>query len=303
MTVLVTGGRGFIGRHVVDALLERGRAVVDYSRDVPTDNSPEGLTRVLGELGDLARLLGVIREHGVERVIHTAAQSHPDVSLQVPFATMEANVMGTCAVLEAARLTAIRRVVLFSSEAAYGDTLPGLVDESTPLDPRTPYGVSKAATEMLGRAYARSFGMDVISLRVSEVYGPGQLMPEFVGDAIRRALREGSVRLPRGGEQALQLVHVRDVTQAVLAACFVEEHESDVYNVTGGEQTTCRQVLEMLATIMPEASFAIGPGDLGWDGQGPFSIAAARRDLRYEPTVALADGLREYVDWLRRAEY
>lgn len=303
MRVLVTGGHGYLGRHVVDGLLERGHAVVDYNRDVDPGPRHALHTPVLGEIGDVPRLLTVVREYGVERIVHTAAQSHPDISLEMPLATVEANITGTCTVLEAARLSAVRRVVVFSSECAYGHTPPGSVPESAPLRPRTPYGVTKAATEMLGLAYNECFGLDVIALRVSEVYGPGQRLQEEVRDAARAAVHGETLRLPRGRDQRLQLVHVDDAARATLTACLIEAHTTAVFNITGGIQPTFGEVLDLLAELVPGATFEVGPGDLGGDRQGLFEIDAARRELGYVPRVDLRSGLRDYVEWLRHAEY
>lgn len=302
-SILVTGGRGFLGRYVVADLLELGHTVVDYNRDPgPPSTRPEHVP-VLGEISDVPRLLETIRRHKVERIVHTAAQSHPAVSLDMPLATMEANVMGTTCVLEAARLSGVRRVVLFSSECVYGTTSGATVPESTPLDPSTPYGVSKAATEMLGRSYSRSFGLDTVSLRVSAIYGPGQVMQETVRDAIKAALAGEPFRRPDGGDERLQLVHVTDVARATVAACLLEESHEPVYNVTGGVQPTLREVLDLVRECVPDARFSVGPGVGSGDQQGLFDLQAARRDLRYKPQVALRDGLREYVEWLKTSQF
>ena len=302
MTVLITGGKGYLGRNVVKELLSGGRSVVSYNRDafLPSEDSRHVL--VFGELNDIPRLLSTIREHSVERIIHTAAQSHPDVSIDVPLATVEANVLGSASVLESARLSGIRRVVLFSSECAYGNTSNDPVPESYPLRPRTPYGVTKAATEMLGAAYNECYGMDTISLRVSQVYGPGQVMPEPVRDALRTVVKGEVFRAPAGADQKMQLVHVSDAARAVVAACFVEGHSLSVYNVTGGVQKRYREILEMIGEIVPGASFDVGSESLGWDTQGLFELEAARRDLGYVPHVSLEQGLREYAEWLRDHE-
>jgi len=302
-TVLVTGGRGYIGRYVVSELGRLGHTAVDYSRDMAPGGRHESHVPVLGELADVPRLLATLRRYGVERIVHAAGQSHPDVSLEMPLATVEANVTGSCCVLEAARLAGVRRVVLFSSECAYGHTPPGTVGEETPLEPRTPYGVTKAATEMLGRSYNECFGLDTIALRVTQVYGPGQAMPETVRDCIKALLRSEPIRMEHGREQRLQLVHVTDVARAVIAACFAGDHRLHAYNVAGGMQPTLAAVLERLAALIPGAICDVGPGDMGGDRQGLFEIEAARRDLGYRPVVDLDDGLREYVDWLRTHEY
>jgi UDP-glucose 4-epimerase len=328
MSVLVTGGRGYVGRYVVDALAARGERVVDYSRDLGPGPRHELHVPVLGELGDIPRLLTVLRDYCVERIIHTAAQSHPDVSLEMPLATVESNVMGTTCVLEAARLSGVRRVVVYSSECAYGHTpgaaepgsaadgstvqgpaaaaaagLPPSVPESTPLHPRTPYGVTKAACEMLAAAYNESFGLDVVALRVAQVYGPGQVMPETVRDVVLAAVRGETFRLAHGRDQKLQLVHVTDVMRATLDACFADGHGKHVYNITGGVQPTLGEVLDLVAELVPGFAHEVGPGEIGGDRQGLFEIDAARRDLGYEPQVDLRDGLRGYVDWLREHEF
>jgi UDP-glucose 4-epimerase len=302
-TVLVTGGRGYIGRYVIDELDRLGHTAVDYSRDVAPAPRNARHVPVLGELSDVPRLLVTLQRHGVDHIVHTAGQSHPDVSLEMPLATVEANVMGACSVLEAARLAGVRRIVLFSSECAYGHTPPGTVPESAPLQPRTPYGVTKAATEMLGRSYNECFGLDTIALRVAQVYGPGQVMPETVRDAIKTLLRGEAVRLEHGRDQRLQLVHVTDVARAVIAACFAGDHRLHAYNVTGGVLPTLGEVLERLAALIPGATLDVGPGEMGGDRQGLFEIEAARHDLGYEPEVSLDRGLADYVEWLRHHDY
>jgi UDP-glucose 4-epimerase len=303
VSVLVTGGRGYLGRHVVRRLVEEGHRVVDYSRDLGPSSPNPLQVNMLGELFDLPRFIDVIRQFEVDRIIHTAAQSHPDVSVEMPLTTIEANVTGSCYVLEAARLTGVKRVVVFSSECAYGHTPPGIVREDTVLNPRTPYGVTKAATEMLGRAYSESFGLDVIALRSSQIYGPGQIMQEYVRDAIKTALSGEVFVLPRGSDQKFQLVHVSDVAGATIAACLVDGHGQSVYNVTGGDQTSFADVLDLLTRLIPGARFEVGPGDFDYDIQGPFDITAARRDLGYEPRMTLEQGLTGYIEWLRSAEF
>ena len=153
MSYLVTGGFGYTGRHIVRRLLDEGERVVSYDRDYGEDDRA-GLALVQGELFDLPRLLGTLRDHGVERVLHTAAMSHPDLSVDLPITTVAANATGTTHLYEAARLAGVRRVVNFSSECAYGD-VAGPVSEDAPLRPTTPYGATKVFTELLGDVYGR----------------------------------------------------------------------------------------------------------------------------------------------------
>jgi UDP-glucose 4-epimerase len=128
--VLVTGGLGFTGRHIVRALAANGYKVVSYNRDYSESADPEHVLAVQGELFDIPRLVRAMQEHEVEAVIHTAAMSHPTLSLDFPLATFAANVDGTLGVLEAARLARVRRIVNFSSETVYG-RVDGPVTEET----------------------------------------------------------------------------------------------------------------------------------------------------------------------------
>lgn len=303
MNVMVTGGKGFLGRYIVDELLKEGHTVVNYNRDMALPFEDPKNVFVMGELFDVPHLLEVIKKHAVDRIIHTAAQSHPEVGFEVPLATVEANVTGTTCLFEAARLSGIKRVVAFSSEVAYGDTPPGVVDESCPLNPYTPYAVTKATVEMMARAYNATYQSDFISLRVCQVYGPGQVMPEYARDAIKAAVKGKPYDLSYGIDTKMQLVYVTDAAHGAVLACFVDSHHQNVYNITGGIQVTFREVLALLERLIPGARFNVGPGTYPMEDQGLYSLEAAKKDLGYEPTVELEDGMRRYVDWLRAADY
>jgi UDP-glucose 4-epimerase len=157
---MVTGGLGYCGRHVVDQLRTRGENVVSYNRDY-AEAAADGVTLVQGELYDIPRLLQTIREHSVERIVHTAAMSHPDLSIEFPIATFQANVDGTVNLFEAARLAGVHRIVYFSSETVYGH-IDGTVREEAPLHPTTPYGVTKVTGELLADVYTRLYEFDAI---------------------------------------------------------------------------------------------------------------------------------------------
>ena len=133
--VLVTGGLGYVGRHLVSALAERGDRVISYNRDY-AEGSPPGVEFVQGELYDIPRLVDTFSRHAVDRVIHTAAMSHPDLSIDLPITTFTANVDGTLHMFEAARMAGVKRVVNFSSECAYGN-VEGPVTEDSDLHPTT----------------------------------------------------------------------------------------------------------------------------------------------------------------------
>jgi UDP-glucose 4-epimerase len=303
MTTLVTGGRGFVGRHLVDHLLTGGEQVVSYNRDHAVDDRP-GLAVVQGELFDVPRLVRTLTAHGVERVIHTAGMSHPGVSIDMPIGTFAGNVEGTVSVFEAARMAGVRRVVNFSSECAYGHLdETAVVHEDARPEPTTPYGVTKVAGELLGKVYRDLYDTEVVSLRVTEVYGPGLWMPSLLGDMVRAAVRGKPFTLDRGGEHLFQFVYVGDVAAAAHRAAVAPAPPQHVYHVSGGAQITLADAAEAVRAQVPDVRITLGGGHLEqWDRQGRFDLAAAERDLGYRPRWSFADGLRATIDWVRSHE-
>ena len=300
MTTLVTGGRGYVGRHLVDQLLAEGGKVVSYNRDFSVDDR-DGLTAVQGELFDIPRLTDTLRRYSVDRIIHTAGQSHPGVSIELPWTTFKANAEGTLAVYEAARVTGVARIVNFSSECAVG-TVPidAEVTEDVKPNPTTPYGVTKVAGELFGSVYNSLYDMEIVSLRVTEVYGPGLWMPSLLGDMIQAGLRGETFVLESGGDHPFQFVHVTDVATAARLASTSSTLTQPVYNVSGGRQVTVDETARLLEQYIPGSRYEIGPGLLpNWDSQGPYDLTATTRDLGYTPAWALESGLVDQIDWLR----
>ena len=300
--VLVTGGMGYLGRRVVAQLASKGRSVVSYNRDF-FDLSETGVTYVQGELFDTPRLVDTLARYGVDRIVHTAAMSHPELSIDLPLTTLTANVMGTAQVFEAARMAGIRRIVNFSSECAYGN-VDGPVAESAPLRPTTPYGVTKVAVELLAQVYVDRYGMDVISLRPTELYGAGNRMPQYLREMIRAALDGRPYRLESGADQRFHFVQVDDVATATVLALDCTSPAQRIFNITGGPQTRLGDAAAMVVDQIPGADIEVGPGYIETlDRMGEFDISAAERDLGYRPSRTLEAGLRDYIDWLRTNPY
>ena len=297
-TVLITGGLGFTGRHIVRALVERGRRVVSYNRDFTTSDNP-AVTAEQGELFDVPRLTRVLQAHDVDAIVHTAAISHPTLSIDFPIATFSANVDGTLAVFEAARLAGVGRVVNFSSETVYGE-VHGPVDEMTPVHPTTPYAVTKVTTEWLGQVFQSRYGLEVVSMRIAQVYGPGNRMPEILGDMLKSITATGSFRLEYGADHGFNFIHAEDVVIATLAALHATgPFPERGYNVSSAEYWRLRDVVDVVRGLLPDATIEVGPGLVPeLDTQGPFSIEAARRDLGYVPQWDLQRGLAMYADHL-----
>lgn len=298
MKVLVTGGDSFIGLYVVAALADRGEQVISYDRS-PSGSQDDRVETALGELFDLPRLLHVIREHAVGRIVHAAGLSHPRTSVEMPPATAAATVASTLHLLEAARLTGLKgRVVLFSSNVVYGDN-DTPIDESSPVRPRTPYAVAKVTTELLGGVYTELYGLDVVALRLGEPYGPGLTHPTMFRVLMTAAATAKPFRAPAGADQTVHLIHGEDVSRAVLAALDTREPKQRVYNITGGESHSLSQVAALIRGRFPDSRIDLGPGHLPeLERQGAIDIRAADHELGYRPRWGLARGIDDFAEWI-----
>ena len=215
MKVLVSGGSGFIGRHVVRALVESGHDVVVADR-VAHDGQPE-VPSVLGDLRDVEVRDRAVT-HDLDAIVHLAAETSVLGSVQRPALVTEVNVDVTAGLLELARERDVGAFVLASTNAVVGPH-DGTITESLPLRPLTPYGATKAAAEMLMSGYAGAFGMRTPALRLTNVYGPGMTAKDsFVPRLFRAAAAGGRVEIYGDGAQRRDLVHVHDVARAFVLA-------------------------------------------------------------------------------------
>jgi len=311
---LVTGGAGFIGSHLVSALVERGdrvRVLDDLSSGRRENLEPldvgelDGGARVeflRGGLCDPATLRRACR--GVSGVFHQAAQVSVPASIQDPQASYSTNVMGTLHVLEAARAERVERVVFAASSAAYGDepTLPK--DEAMPTRPLSPYASGKLAGEALLAVWGRVFGLRTVALRYFNVYGPRQADDSPYSGVIalfaRAVLDRRAPTIFGDGEQTRDFVFVEDAVQANLLAMERSLEPGIVLNVGTEKRVTINELYRELAGL---AGFAGEPrhglarsGDVR---HSQASIARARELLGFEPRVGLHEGLARTLDWYR----
>ncbi len=299
--VMITGGLGYVGRYLTKRLSEQGVQVVSYNRDY-SEASSEFMTPVQGELFDIPRIVRTIQQFGVDRVIHTAAMSHPDLSIDLPITTVAANIDGTIHLLEAMRLAGIKKLVNFSSETVYGH-VDGVVNERSPANPTTPYGVTKLATEHFGRVYNELYGMEVISLRIAEVYGPENKMPQVLRDILKAVHRGEKFSLPGGGDHRFHYIHVEDVVRAVLLAAEAKGINGSVFNIAGDRPWKLHEAVDVIRKLIPDASIEIGGGHWHLDRQGEWDLGAAERELGYRAEWTLEKGLEHYSNWLIDHEY
>lgn len=307
MHVLVTGSNGFLGQEVLRQLLQQGHSVTGFDRSEPRAVEAPGYQFQRGDLVDLSSLIDTGNRARFDAIIHTAAISHPVESRNIPLQTVLTNALGTTHVLEMARLFGIPRVVNLSSECAYGHNREmGVIDESAPLQPTTPYGCTKVFAEKLGQVYSDLYGVSVVSLRPGWIYGPGQFMQCYLKSLLRAAIDREPLDEPGGGDYHLQYVHVSDVAAACLLAMNVDNStlQQRVFNITAGEQERYADVAERVRRLYPAADLRIGAGSIDiLDENARFDISAARQQLGYQPRYLLSDGLATYAQWLENHPY
>lgn len=303
-TVMVTGGCGFIGAHLVRRLLDEGAG-----RVVVLDSTAQGTRRLEGMAGaqlvrctlgdDPPEALDRALE-GVELVFHFAAEKHQR-ERQHPQRLLQANVLGTHALLAGAQRAGVRRVVFASSLYAYGRTTGAPLAEGECPQPATLYGISKLAGERL-LAHFGGQGVPSVALRYFFVYGPGQEeglgYPSVIVKNFRRLLAGDPPTIHGDGLQELDYVYVEDAVEAALLALAAPE--GGLFNVATGQPVAVRDLIALLGRV---AGHALPPVHLPADEtHGTSRVgdpAAAEHGLRFSARVSLEEGLRRTWDWLR----
>lgn len=295
--ILVTGGAGLVG-HAVRLRLEKEGVpcmAVDLAA-AEVEGHP-----VLGcDLLDMPRLRELTAGRAIAAIVHCGAMSGPTVGRNSPLQQVSVNVVGTANMLELGRELGISRFVYVSSVSAYGDCHGDNLEERTPLHPTNVYGATKAASEMLVMAYAADFRIPAVSLRLSMVYGPRRETACCLREMLLSGLTGSPMRQEWGRDLRRQPIHIDDAAAAVMASLEAPGFRQAAYNITGGVAVTFGEAAEMVRDLLPRADIQLGTGMVEGDNiQGSHSIAAAARDLGYQPQVALRQGLAGYADWLR----
>jgi UDP-glucose 4-epimerase len=302
---LVTGGAGFIGSHLTEALVAEGhtvRVLDDFSTG-NRDNLAairQHIQLLEGGITDLATVRLAVR--GVEVVFHQAALASVPRSVADPSATHAACATGTLNVLVAARDARVRRVVYAASSSAYGDSVRLPKHEDDPTRPLSPYAVAKLAGEQYCAAFANVYGLETVRLRYFNVFGPRQ-SPESAYAAVIplfiQAMTTGRSPFVHGdGEQSRDFTYVADTVQANLKAARAPGVAGKVYNVACGQRTSLNELIAhingLLGTDIPPSYGAPRAGDVR---HSQADIARARSELGYRPTTDMLTGLRHCLEW------
>ena len=311
-TVLVTGGAGFIGSHIAQAMVSSG-ARVRIIDDLSTGHL-ENLEEINGDidylqasLADESALHRALED--VELIFHEAAIPSVPRSVKNPVETHVACVDATFSLLNAARINGVRRVVYAASSSAYGDqpTLPKTEDMRP--DPLSPYAVAKLVGEYYCQVFTRAYGLETISLRYFNVFGPRQDPGSEYSGVISRftsALLSGQQPLIYGdGEQSRDFTYVADVVAANLRAAETTAGVGQVINLARGERTTLNELLTILKEITGknEVKAEYRDARTGDVRDSLADISRAREMLGYEPKVSLEEGLRLTIEWWKQSRF
>ena len=297
MNFMITGAAGFLGSALANRLAREGhqvRGIDDLSTGDPQSLSPDVLfTR--GDVNDRPKLWTLLQD--VDCVYHLAARVLVAESILYPREYSAVNVGGTVSLMEAMRDVGVRRVVFISSGAVYGDQGEQPLREDAPLNPHSPYAVSKLSAEYYVRTIGDLWSIETVCLRVFNAYGPGQNLPAshppVIPNFLRQAVRGGTLVMHSDGSQTRDYVFVDDVVNAMVAAATAPGVERLRINVGSGTETSIRELANLVIQVTKsKAEVMYNPRTNAGVSRMCADLTLARDKLGYRPRVSLAEGLR-----------
>ena len=315
--IMVTGGSGLLGTYIAHYLAMRGDEVVIYDLVPPSGERAWLLQKVKERLQferrsieDLSSLLWVIKDHGIEKVIHCAAIADPDYLRQNPFMALRINLIGTMNVLETARLLQLERVICASSNGVLTKKQYEPLDEEHPvLFPEGPaggfYGASKVACEAFGLSYWVYHGVNFIALRPCSLYGCGMQIPLYIKPIIEEAVKGKPYKLLAGKNTPRDYVYVKDMASAFVKALDLEKEriKDRIFAIgTGKSLVTPGDAARIVQEILPHSKIEMvdSPPDMNEiKHRGVINIERARKQLGYEPQYDFRAGIEDYIKMYR----
>jgi CDP-glucose 4,6-dehydratase len=308
--VLVTGVGGFVGSGLAKELIDRGAKVVGILRDSAGTRQLEavGIRRSLdiahGSITDASLMSRVVSEYEVDTIFHLAAQALVQVANRSPISTFESNIAGTWTILETARMAPlVQRVIVASSDKAYGDQPVLPYTETTPLHGRYPYDASKACADILARCYAASFPLPVAVVRCANIYGPGDTnWSRLIPGTVRAALAREDPIIRSDGTPERDYLYLSDAIDGYLAVAeHLPELSGEAINLGTARSVSALEVVERILAEVGDSG--LQPRILG-EANGEISrqsldYAKARRTMDWEPSVSMQEGLSMSVAWYR----
>jgi UDP-glucose 4-epimerase len=305
LKILVTGGAGFIGSHLINELLKKGHSVVvldnlssGKKQNLENAFSNEDFTFILGDIRDDAALKDALK--GVNAVAHLAALIDVTSSVTDPVTTNDVNVAGTLKVLQSAVKGNVSQFVFASSTAVYGEAKVLPITEETPLNPISPYAASKVAGEAYCKSFQSCYGLNTVILRFFNVYGPRSENSPYSGvitKFLRQALKNEALNIYGDGEQTRDFIHVNDIVAALILALENPKVGGETFNVCTGVQTSINELANTINLITernlnPKYSPA-RTGEIRFSYGDP---SKAEDKLEFKSKVSLKEGITQLLD-------
>lgn len=302
-TILVTGGAGFIGSHYLNTIVVRypryrfiNVDALTYAADLAriTVADAPNYRFVQGDIRDREAMGGLFKEYAPTHVIHFAAESHVDNSIERPQAFIDTNIAGTQTLLDLSRAHGVRRFHQISTDEVYGSIPEGApaVQEEAPLLPNSPYSASKAAADLLVRAYRKTYGLDTVITRASNNYGPGQHTEKLIPRFITALLHGEKVPLYGNGLNRRDWIYVGDHVEGIDRA-FHEGRAGEIYNLGGNNELSNVEITDRLLALAGKGSEMIQrvADRPGHDFRYAIDSSKAKRELNWEPAMDFKKGM------------
>ncbi|MGF7119018.1 SDR family oxidoreductase [Methanobacterium oryzae] len=299
--VIVTGGLGFIGSHIVERLNDNNEVLIidDQSTGKIENIKHLDFSKIDTTLGDITKInLEEIFE-GTDYVFHHAAKISVPESLEDPLTSNEVNITGTLKILEAAKNMDIKKVVLASSSAVYGDTESLPLNEENPLNPLSPYAATKAAGELYCNVFSKAYGLPTVALRYFNVFGPRQdpnsqyaaVIPQFID----KMLKDKRPIIYGDGKQSRDFISVKQIVDANILAA--ESKENGTFNIGLGKSTTINQLFEIINDVIGKDMEPIYEKERPGDIKHSLADIQKAKSIGFEPKGDFKDYLKETVEW------
>jgi len=303
--LLVTGGAGFIGSEFVRQGVQRRYAItvidkLSYAGDLKRIREVEGnITFHAADITDRKSVQDIMKSERPDTVVHWAAESHVDRSIADALPFLETNITGTQVLLDAAKDYGVKQFINISTDEVYGDLgKDGKFYESTPLNPSSPYSVSKASADMLGRAYERTYGLPVITVRPSNNYGHWQYPEKLIPVIIMKAMNNEKVPVYAKGENVREWLFVSDCADAVFQ--IMEKGEAgEIYNIGSGEEKRNIEVVKTVLALLkkPEDLIEFTKDRPGHDFRYSLNSDKIKGQLGWRCRVTFSEGIEKTVRW------
>jgi len=280
MKILVTGGRGYVGTRLADALKKKGHSVKTLGIEKDSD--------FVADITDFGKISKAVK--GFDAIIHLAALIGVKESREQPTRYFMTNSIGTLNMLEAARMNGIKKMVFASSLTVYGEPEHLPVDENHPLKPLSPYGYSKVVAEDFCRAYSELYGMTIVIARLANLYGPGQSGDLFMPTVLSQ-LKKEKITI-RSLDFKLDYMYIDDVVSA-LTACL-EYGKSDVFNFSAGRSVSGKEIIDALSKIVGR-TLVVETTNPKKEKEITLDIRKAKKILDWEPKIGIEEGLRKSI--------